>query len=432
MESAGGWDAVRRSVRERLGRAAYEAWFENLEGRSEGDRLVLLCPDRFSREWIQRRYGDVLKSAAEAYRSVEYEIEGAEPIGVGSSQIAPYSAKPRDLVDPVEVCFETFVGGPGNALALEAARAVARGAAGRCNPLVLTGTTGAGKTHLCRAIQRATSQAVVYRSSEEFTSEVTTAMRSGGMEHVRHRYRKASNVLILEDVQFLEGKKATQSELFHTVDHLIGQGKTVVFTADRHPRELNLDRKLLSRMTSGLVARIGPADEAMQAQILRAKAAAGGVRVPDDCLRALARRPVANTRELLGGLNQVIARATLLRRSITLQLVQEAFADADVGGPQRSIDEIMALTARAYELSVDDLRSRSRRQHIVKPRHFAMYLCRRYTDASLKEIGRAFSRDHTSVMHALQAVERRTAEKPQLRYEFEALAARFGEPQAKS
>ena len=431
MESAGGWEAVRRSMRERLGRAAYEAWFENLEARSEGDRLVLVCPDRFSREWIERRYGAVLTSAAEAYRSVDYEIEGAEPIAAGSSQIAPYGVKPRDLVDPVEVCFESFVGGPPNALALEAARAVARGAAGRCSPLVLTGTTGAGKTHLCRAIQHATRVPVVYRSSEEFTSEVTSAMRSGGMEHVRHRYRRANNVLILEDVQFLEGKRATQSELFHTVDHLIGQGKTVVFTSDRHPRELDLDRKLVSRMTSGLVARIGPADEAMQLQILRAKAAGGGVRVPEDCLLALARRRVSNTRELLSGLNQVVARATLLRRPITLALVHEAFADAGVGGPHRSIDEIMRLTARCYELSVDDLRSRSRRAHIVKPRHFAMYLCRRYTDASLKEIGRAFGRDHTSVMHALHAVERRTAEKPQLRYEFEALAARFGEPSAR-
>ncbi len=428
MESAGGWEAVRRSMRERLGRAAYEAWFENLEARTEGERLVLVCPDRFSREWIQRRYGEVLATAAKAYRSVEYDIEGADATAVGSAQIAPYGAKPRDLVDPVEVCFETFVGGPPNALALEAARAVARGAAGRCNPLVLTGTTGAGKTHLCRAIQRATALPVVYRSSEEFTSEVTSAMRAGAMEHVRHRYRRASNVLILEDVQFLEGKRATQSELFHTVDHLMAQGKAVVFTADRHPRELDLDRKLLSRMTSGLVARIGPADEAMRLQILRAKAAAGGVRVPDDCMLALARRPASNTRELLGGLNQVVARATLLRRAISLSLLQEAFADAGVVGPERSIEEIMELTARCYEVSVEDLRSRSRRQQIVKPSLFAMYRGRRTTDASLKEIGRAFGRDHTSVMHALQAVERRTAERPQIRYEFEALAARFGEP----
>jgi chromosomal replication initiator protein len=126
-----------------------------------------------------------------------------------------------------------------------------------------------------------------------------------------------------------------------------------------------------------------------------------------------------------------VARATLLRRAISLSLVEEAFADAGVVGPSRSIEEIMELTARCYEMSVEDLRSRSRRAHVVKPRHFAMYLCRRYTDASLKEIGRAFGRDHTSVMHALQAVEKRTVEKPQVRYEFEALAARFGEPRVR-
>jgi len=432
MEPAGGWDVVRRAVRERIGRAAYEAWFEGLEGRADGERLVVLCPDRFSREWLQRRYGELLASAASGYKSVDYEIEGVSPSAVRTAQRLPEAPKKTDFGDLPETSFDTFVGGPTNALALEAARAVARGSAGRCNPLVILGGTGAGKTHLCRAIQQASAQAVVYRSSEEFTSEVTGAMRSGGMEAIRHRYRRAHNVLILEDVQFLVGKKATQVELFHTLEHLARTGKSAVLSCEKHPRELDLDAKLVSRLTSGLIARIGQPDAAMQLQILRGKAASGGLRVPDECLRTLAARPVRHVRELLSGLNQVAARATLLRRPVTLELVHETLADVDVEtlGPPRTIDQIMELTARVYGLTVNDLRGRSRRQTVVRPRHFAMYLCRRLTAASVKEIGRAFSRDHSSVLHALSAVEKRTAERPQLRYEFEALAARFALPSA--
>src|SRR5215831_11327165 len=170
---------------------------------------------------------------------------------------------PSDSGEPVvpaqEHLFERFVSGPGSALALEAARAVARGEAGRCNPLFLVGGTGMGKTHLCRAIYGTAGNAALYRSSEEFTTEVTEAMRAGAMPRIRQRYRRTANLLILEDVQFLSGKRATQAELFHTLDHLVENGKTVVFTADRCPSELDeLDPKLRSRMGSGLIARIGP------------------------------------------------------------------------------------------------------------------------------------------------------------------------------
>jgi len=449
MSVVGGWETVRRSVRDEVGRSAYEAWFRNLQARSHGDRLVLVCPDRFSREWIQRRYGDALIRAARSYKSVQYEIQGSETSGGDEAQPVVNSLEspnPRNSESTPQATktartaparrpagdasFDTFVMGPANALALEAARAIARGTPGRCTPLVLAGGTGAGKTHLCRSIAKSAGEAVVYRSSEEFTSEVTSAMRRGGMDEVRHRYRRSANVLILEDVQFLSGKRATQIELFHTLEHLIQHGKSIVLTCDRPPQELDLDPKLISRMSAGLIARLGAADAPMRREILRAKAAFGGVRVPDDCLDVLARRSVRSVSDLISGLNQVVARGSLLKRSISLELVYETLADVDLKAGPHSIDEIMAITARTYSMSVDDLRGRSRRRQVVRPRHFAMYLCRRYTDCSLKEIGRAFKRDHTSVMHAVRTVERRTAAEPQLRYEFEALASRFGVPRA--
>jgi len=247
------------------------------------------------------------------------------------------------------------------------------------------------------------------------------------MANVRQRYRRSANVLILEDVHFLRGKRATQVELFHTIDHLLARGRSVVMTSNQSPAELHeLDPALRSRLTSGLVAHIGPPELATRYEILRAKAAAGGVRIPDRCVEQLAVRPISSVRELLAGLNQVVARATLLKQTITEELVGEALSAVEVPGRRRSLEEIIDLVARAYSLDADMLRSRSRRRRITRPRQLAMYLCRRYTDASLAEIGRALQRDHTSVLYAIDVVERRTLEQPQLRYELEALAARLG------
>ncbi len=431
----GGWEVVRETIRDAVGASAYGAWFRRLEGAVENDTLVLHCPDRFTRDWIRSRYGSVIEASADI-RCVDYRVQpdrpqrGGEPTERGESGAVPDAvgsplSAPRSERAPVSG-FDSFVVDPGNALAVEAARAVARHQAGRCSPLFLSGATGAGKTHLCRAIQHELSAQAVYRSSEEFTTEVTSAIRSGRMHEIRHRYRRSLNVLILEDVQFLSGKRATQIELFHTVDHLISHGKTVVLSGDRLPREIeDLDGKLASRMVSGLVARIEPPELLTRTEILRAKAAGGGVGLPDECLQQLAERPVDSVRDLLSGLNQVVARASLLGTRITPELVAEALAAVEVPGRPHTLEEITELVARTYALTREELRGRSRRRRVVQPRQFAMYLCRRYTNASLKDIGHAFDRDHTSVIYAIEVVERRIVERPQLRYELEALAARF-------
>ncbi len=422
METCGGWEAVRTVLRRRVGEAAFDAWFRALDGRLEDQTLVLRCPDRFSRDWLRGRYGALIEECAEGVRSVDYRIES-----VAAPAPAPDASPPQRAPDSgaQERLFESFIEGPGNALALEAARLIARGQAGRCSPLFLYANTGMGKTHLCRAIQTQLGNTALYRSSEEFTTEVTEALRAGQMPRIRQRYRRSTNVLILEDVQFLAGKRATQVELFHTLDHLMSHGRTVVLSADRPPAELDeLDPKLSSRMASGLVACIAPPEQETRLAILRERAARGGVRVPDACLDLLASRTLTSVRDLVGGLNQVVARASLLKAAITPELVAQALAAVELPGRARSLEEIMAEIARAYGVTRDDLRARSRKQSLTRPRQIAMFLARRYTDASLAEIGRAFSRDHTSVMYAIDVVERRIVEKPQLRYELEALAQR--------
>ena len=431
MPKWGGWEAVRGVLRQRIGAAAFERWFAPVEAALEAQTLVLHCPDRFSRDWVERRYGRLLGELRGAGHPIEYRVaaeSGRSNPGARDRPPGRPPARPQTTAPP-EPGFEAFVAGPGNVLALEAARAVARGQAGHCIPLVLAGGSGLGKTHLCRALRRALGEGTVYRSSEEFTTEVTGALRSGQMDAFRQRYRRSLNVLILEDVQFFAGKRATQVELFHTLDHLLTSGKPVVLSAERAPQEIDgLDPKLASRMSSGLVACITPPEHKTRRAILREKAAGGGVRLPDDCLELLAARPIRSVRDLLAGLNQVVARAALLQRSISIELVEEALAAVAVPGRSRSIEEIIELVARACGTTLEELRGRSRRRSVVRPRQVAMYLARRYTDASLKEIGGAFGRDHSGVLYSLEAVEKRVAERPQLRYELEALVARISPP----
>lgn len=432
MPQSGGWEVVRETVRQAVGPSAFAAWFRSLEGTLEGERLVLRCPDRFTRDWIRSRYGSLIEASAGTACGIDYRVEpgshrtGSEPAArVVGGDATRAVGSPTPEAPARGASFESFVVDSGNALALEAARAVARGQAGSCSPLFLAGTSGVGKTHLCRAIQREQPQACVYRSSEEFTGEVTSAMRGGRMHEIRQRYRRQANVLILEDLQFLSGKPATQIELFHTIEHLLSHGRTVVLSADRLPRGIDkLDEKLASRLVTGLVAQISPPALETRRAILREKAAGGGIGLPDECLHMLAERPVDSVRELLAGLNQVVARASLLRARISPELVAESLAAVDVAGRPRSIAEISQLVAKSYSVSRDELVGRSRKRRVVHPRQLAMFLCRKYTSSSLKEIGRAFRRDHSSVIYAIDAVERRIVERPQLRYELETLAAR--------
>jgi len=433
MTISGGWDSVREAVRLRIGESACDTWFRSVAGSLDGQTLVLSCPNRFTRDWVRARYGRVIADVAPEVREIDYLVDERGEAGQNEPERALLPGRAtsarRPAGEPSERPtdrFADFVVGPGNALAHEAAVSIARGRAGRLSPFVVVGPTGVGKTHLCDSVRTSLGSGVLYRSSEEFTSEVTQAIRSGEMERVRQRYRSAANVLILEDIHFLEGRRATQFELFHTLDHLLARGKTVVLSSDRSPSELSgLDPGLRSRLCQGLVAFIRPPEFETRLQILRSKAAGGGVRVPEDCLDILARRPVRSVRDLVAGLNQVAARASLMRQPVTCDLVEEALHAVGFGDGRHTLDEIIDLVCNAYGVSRDELGGRSRKQRIVRPRQIAMYLCRRYSEASLKEIGRQLSRDHSSVMYSIDAVEKRILERPQLRYELETLAARI-------
>jgi chromosomal replication initiator protein len=249
------------------------------------------------------------------------------------------------------------------------------------------------------------------------------------MPGFKRRFREQCDLLVIEDVQFLGGKKATQLELFHIVEHLLDAGGRVVITADREPRELTeIDPRLRSQIAGGLVAVLEAPDARVRREILRQKAAAGGVRLPEACLDRLVAGVRGSVRDLEGVLIQLVATASLLKRPIDDRLTDEALRKlAQLPAPRAALEisDVVGVVASFFKTNPAALAARSRRRDVLLPRQLAMYLCRRYTEASLQRIGEALGRDHPAVSHALKTVERGMLERAPLRYQVEALAERL-------
>ncbi|MFP6655765.1 MAG: DnaA/Hda family protein, partial [Myxococcota bacterium] len=354
---------------------------------------------------------------------------------------------------------ESFVVGPCNALAREATLALARRRQRSLNQVYLAGASGMGKTHLARAAatearlhsqldsastgfaeSRSSRSAsarpeqaprVIYTSAEQFTSEFVSAMRLGQPEQWKRRYRGSIGLLIVEDVQFFSGRTKTQLELFHTVQHVLDAGGSVLLTGDRAPRDLiGLDERMRAQVGRGFVAELEMPDALVRRQLLRAKAAGGGVHLPPDCLDLLVDSTAGSVRDVESMLIQVVTTASLLGRKIDLGLVQEAVAlKAGESGvievKTLASEEIVRIVAAFFGKPAEALAGRSRRRDVLIPRQLAMYLAHRYTDASFAEIGRALGRDHPSVRNAIMRIERLVLESAPLRYQVESLSERI-------
>lgn len=356
--------------------------------------------------------------------------------------------------------FESFVVGPCNALAREAALALARRRQRSLNQLYLGGESGMGKTHLARATAaearrhgqhngqhngnhghhtrgfapsapRESSSRVVYTSAEQFTSEFVSAMRLGNSEDWKRRYRGPIGMLIVEDVQFFSGRTKTQLELFHTVQHVLDAGGSVLLTGDRAPRDLTgLDERMRDQVGRGFVAELELPDALVRRHILRSKAAAGGVHLPADCLDLLVESSVGSVRDVESMLIQVVTTSSLLGRTIDLDLTKDAIALKSGTGTSLAprtlaTSEIVQIVAAFFGKRPEALAGRSRRRDVLIPRQLAMYLAHRYTDASFSEIGQSLGRDHPSVRNAITRVERLVLENAPLRYQVEALSERI-------
>ncbi|MBG0560571.1 chromosomal replication initiator protein DnaA [Actinoplanes aureus] len=318
--------------------------------------------------------------------------------------------------------FETFVIGSSNRFAHAAAVAVAESPAKAYNPLFIYGSSGLGKTHLLHAIGHyATTlghaRSVRYVSTEEFTNDFINSLRDDKTQAFQRRYRDV-DILLIDDIQFLENRERTQEEFFHTFNTLHNANKQIVISSDRSPRQLaTLEDRMRTRFEWGLLADIQPPDLETRIAILQKKAAQERMYAPDDVLEFIASRVSNSIRELEGALIRVTAFASLTRSPVQLSVAEEVLRDfmPDGAGPEITADQIMVSTADYFGVSLEDLRGHSRSRVLVNARQVAMYLCRELTDLSLPRIGQAFGgRDHTTVMHADRKIRQHMAERRSL------------------
>jgi chromosomal replication initiator protein len=331
------------------------------------------------------------------------------------------SDNPGNRLNP-KYTFETFVIGSSNRFAHAASVAVAESPAKAYNPLFIYGHSGLGKTHLIHAIGHyaqtlGNARAVRYVSTEEFTNDFINSLRDDKTQAFQRRYRDV-DILLIDDIQFLENRERTQEEFFHTFNTLHNANKQLVITSDRSPRQLaTLEDRLRTRFEWGLLADVQPPDLETRIAILQKKAALERLFAPPDVLEFIASRVSSSIRELEGALIRVTAFANLTRSHVELSLAEEVLRDfiPDGSGPEITADQIMASTSDYFSVSLDDLRGHSRSRVLVNARQVAMYLCRELTDLSLPRIGQAFGgRDHTTVMHADRKIRQQMAERRSL------------------
>jgi chromosomal replication initiator protein len=348
---------------------------------------------------------------------IEDTVPGMSWPLVGGSARSPGRAEPARL-NP-KYTFETFVIGSSNRFAHAAAVAVAEAPAKAYNPLFIYGDSGLGKTHLLHAIghyaQRLFQHARVrYVSSEEFTNDFINSLRDDKQSAFQKRYRD-NDILLVDDIQFLENKERTQEEFFHTFNTLHNANKQIVISSDRPPKQLStLEDRLRTRFEWGLITDVQPPDLETRIAILRKKAAQERLNAPPDVLEFIASKIQSNIRELEGALIRVTAFASLNRQGVDLPLAEIVLKDLipESGGPEITAASIIAATAEYFSVSIEDLCGQSRSRVLVTARQIAMYLCRELTDLSLPKIGQTFGgRDHTTVMHADRKIRSLMAER---------------------
>ena len=435
------WQSVLGQLQMEMPRASFDTWVRDTKPVSFQDgTLVIGVRNAYARDWLDDRLSAtvsrLLVGTMNASVSVKFVVNGNEieqtmdespalrsqPDSFDRTQggdVPVYEPPVHNSKMNPRYVFDTFVVGSGNRLAHAACLAVAEKPARAYNPLFLYGGVGLGKTHLLHAIGNACQSRglnVLYVSSEEFTNDLITAIRTHTTQAFREKYRSA-DVLLIDDIQFIAGKESTQEEFFHTFNTLHGQDKQIIVSSDRPPKALvTLEERLRSRFEWGLAADIQPPDLETRLAILRSKAERTGRKVSDEILESIARRVQSNIRELEGALNRILAFADLSGTSLTPNLVEVALADLL---PQRSDiapGKIIELVAKEWQTSVEALLGRDRSQKIAQPRQVAMYLLRKETDASLPQIGEVLGgRDHTTVMYAIEKIADEIETKADLR-----------------
>ncbi|MFD2638479.1 chromosomal replication initiator protein DnaA [Piscibacillus salipiscarius] len=434
------WTKALSEIEKKVSKPSFDTWLKSTEAKFiENDQIVIAAPNEFARDWLENSYSKLISSTIYDITGAELEpkfiIPETEDIDEPQkqpikkmNQLKQNDSSSKSMLNS-KYTFETFVIGSGNRFAHAASLAVAEAPAKAYNPLFIYGGVGLGKTHLMHAIghyvlEHNPSARVVYTTSEKFTNEFINSIRDNKAIDFRNKYRNV-DVLLIDDIQFLAGKEQTQEEFFHTFNTLHEENKQIVISSDRPPKEIpTLEDRLRSRFEWGLITDITPPDLETRIAILRKKAKADGLDIPNEVMLYIANQIDTNIRELEGALIRVVAYSSLVNEDIDAALAASALKDIIPNSKPKeiTIKGIQEIIGEKYHVRLEDFAAKKRTKSVAFPRQIAMYLSRELTDYSLPKIGEEFGgRDHTTVIHAHEKISKMMAEDLQLQREIDDL-----------